>query len=269
MNTRKFLTVTFILTISLTACGQTKNKSLNEKKNIDNQRIDRIEISKRASPSDTTMFPLKVLTIEQVTTFADKWNKGTYSELRKYLPSFTLTVYLKSGALRHFRVGGKFIKENNDFCFDFGNENYFSDLYSNANITSNISYSTLKTGWYYIADTDNGFKRQLDQTTEYYFIDPSVIVPLEQFEKLELTDNKDNFPMLIIRFDKNGTNSWSIATEKAIDKNLALIINDKLVATPKVNSQITAGVSALSRTGYDKQDLDEILKTIEAELQSK
>ena len=48
-----------------------------------------------------------------------------------------------------------------------------------------------------------------------------------------------------------------------IGKQLALVINDKLIITPKVNSQITAGVSAINRLDYSKQELEEILTTLE------
>lgn len=272
MTTKLTVTLTLLLSIFLTACGQTKSKSTNEKSPFDFDRIDRIEISKRSTPLDTTNYALKVLTKEQVKSFSDKWNKADKAELRKYLPSYNLTVYLKSGATRHFRVGGKYIKETNDYCFDFGDDNYFSNLYSNSVASAITPDSTLKTGWYYVTDQQTNFKRQLDKTAEFYFIDPNVIVPIGQFKKLELTDSEyegKSYPMLVIRFDTKGTDSWSIATEKSIGGKLALIVNDKLVIAPKVNSQITAGVSALNRTDYTKQDIEEILKQIENERQEK
>lgn len=272
MTTKITITLTLLLTIFLTACGQTKSKSTNEKKPFDFDRIDRIEISKHSTPPDTTNFDLKVLTKEQVKSFSDKWNQADKSELRKYLPSYNLTVYLKSGATRHFRIGGKYIKESDDYCFDFGDDNYFSNLYSNAVVSKVTTDSMLKTGWYYVTDQQTNFKRQLDKTSEFYFIDPNVIVPIGQFTKLELADSEyegKSYPMLVIRFDTKGTDSWSIAIEKQIGGKLALIVNDKLVIAPKVNSRISAGVSALNRTDYTKQDIDEILKQIENERQVK
>jgi len=258
-----FLTASF-----LTACGQTKKQSLIEKTSIDFERVDRLEISKHAIPPDTSKFATKVLTDEQAKSFIDKWNQTDNPELCKYLPSYSLTIYLKSGAIRHFRINGKNIKENNDYCLDFGDERFFADLYSKSNDLVIEHDSFLKTGWYYISERESNYKRQLDKTSEFYFIDPNVIVPVEQFDKLELTESKcDNkkYPMIIIRFDSKGTDNWSIATEKSIGGKLALIINDKLVIAPKVNAQITAGVSAISRSDYSKQDIEEIYKTIENE----
>ncbi len=145
MTTKLTVTLTFLLTIFLTACGQTKSKSTNEKSTFDIELIDRIEISKRSTPPDTTSFAVKVLTKVQVKSFSDKWNQTDKSELRKYVPSYNLTVYLKGGTTRHFRIGGKYIKESNDYCFDFVDENYFSDLYSNSEVLTVSTDSIDKT----------------------------------------------------------------------------------------------------------------------------
>ena len=262
-----FLTASF-----LTACGQTKKNLLIEKTSIDIERFDRIEISKHAISPDTTKYAPKVLTDEQAKSFIDKWNHTDNPKLCKYLPSYSLTIYLKSGAIRHFRINGKNIKENNDYCIDFGDEKFFANLYSNSRDLTSGQDSILKTGWYYVSESETNYKRQLDKTSEFYFIDPNVIVPVEQFDKLELTESKydnEKYPMIIIRFDSKGTDNWSIATEKSIGGKLALIINDKLVIVPKVNAQITAGVSAINRSDYSKQDINEIFKTIENKLNEK
>ncbi|MBJ7428253.1 MAG: hypothetical protein JHD28_04760 [Bacteroidia bacterium] len=134
MTKKLTVILTFLLIVILTACGQTKSKSENEKSTLDFDQIDHIEIIKRSIPPDTKNYAVKVLTKVQVKSFSDKWNQTTKSELRKYLPSYNLTVYLKSGATRHFRIVGKYIKENNDYCFDFIDANYFSNLYSNAEV---------------------------------------------------------------------------------------------------------------------------------------
>ncbi len=211
MTTRHTLTLTFILAIFLNACGQIKSKSIYEKSSLDIDRLDRIEISRNSAELDTSHFTLKVLTAVQVKLFTDKWNQVNKSELRKYFPSYNLTVYLKTGAIRHFRVGAKYIKESTDYCFDFGDDNYFLDLYANAVESTVTTDSTLKTGWYYVTDQQTNFKRQLDKTSEVYFIDSRVIVTVEQFRKIELKENLyegENYPMLVIRFDTKGTESW-------------------------------------------------------------
>ena len=262
----RYYIILILTTNSLITCGQISKKGIYDKTPLDFDRIDKIQISKRSIQPDTNLFDPKNFTQDQIILFCDKWNRDMDGELRKYFPSYDLTVYLKSGALRKFRVGGRFIKEKNDYCIDILDENFFHELYNNANDVTDTSLQKLQTGWYYISEEKTAFERQLDKTSEYYYLDPNVIIPVNQFIKFELTDSKfqgEKYPILIIYFNTEGTENWSIATEKMIGKQLALVINDKLIITPKVNSQITAGVSAINRLDYSKQELEEILTTLE------
>ncbi|MFB6344024.1 hypothetical protein ACE1ET_20055 [Saccharicrinis sp. FJH62] len=42
--------------------------------------------------------------------------------------------------------------------------------------------SVLATGWYYLSDTEPGFKMNLDKTEEIYFVDPKPILVKEHFD---------------------------------------------------------------------------------------
>lgn len=128
--------------------------------------------------------------------------------------------------------------------------------------------SILVTGWYYIIDTENGFKRQLDKSDETYYIDPRPIVIKDNFSKTEIyeTDFKGaytDYVGLTIRLDETGSDSWAIATERAINKRLALIINNKLVNAPQVNAQITSGLTALNRVEYSKMEIEKFKNLID------
>ena len=126
----------------------------------------------------------------------------------------------------------------------------------------------LKTGWYYVSEQKTEFEKQLDKSSEFYFINPDLIIPVEHFAEIEITENEHDgvqYPVLVIRFDQKGTDNWSLATKKATDSKLALIINNKLVNVPKVNVQITSGISSLSRIEYTKQDLENFVEQIEGE----
>lgn len=126
----------------------------------------------------------------------------------------------------------------------------------------------LYTGWYYIVDIDNGFKRQLDKSTDTFFIDPKPIVTAKNFTKFEIYESNaggQKYIGLTIRLDEKGTENWSIATEKAIGKQLAFILDNRLLHVPKVNSQITAGVTALNRADYSRAELENFKTIIESE----
>lgn len=128
--------------------------------------------------------------------------------------------------------------------------------------------SILKTGWYYVSDTQTKYQRQLDKSLEMYYLEPSIIVNVNQFAKFELTSSEfkgKKYPELIIRFDSTGTENWSVATEKSIGRQLALIVNNRLIIAPNVWSKITAGVCIISRIDYTYQDIEEILKEIKRE----
>jgi preprotein translocase subunit SecD len=128
--------------------------------------------------------------------------------------------------------------------------------------------TSLNTGWYYIVDTANGFKRQLDKSTEAFFIDPTPIVTAKNLTTLEIHEsnvNGNTHLLLIMRLDKNGTENWIAATGNSVGKQLAFILDDKLLRVPKVNSQITAGVTALNRGDYSRQELEKFKAIIETE----
>ena len=132
----------------------------------------------------------------------------------------------------------------------------------------NIQDSTLATGWYYILETENGFKRQLDKTEEFYFIDPKPILVKEHFDKLEIFETNfhgqyENYVGLSIQIHKNYKDLWANATEKSMYKRLGLVINNKLVNAPMVNARIENGMSSLNRIEYSRDELENFKKQIE------
>ncbi len=130
------------------------------------------------------------------------------------------------------------------------------------------SNNNLKTGWYYVSEQETNFKRQLNDSSKVYFINPEIIIPVEQFSEIEIVENEYNrkeYHTLVIRFDKKGTDSWSIATKKAIGSSLALIIDNKLVTVPTVNAQIPTGTSSVTDT---KQNLERFAQIIATENKS-
>lgn len=139
------------------------------------------------------------------------------------------------------------------------------DKVTNVNIDSVYNQilkdSLLVSGWYYIIETNNGFKRQLDKSEEFYFVDPRPILVKEHFGKIELfeTDFKGQYSDYIgleIRINKKYVNLWAVATEKSIGKRLGLIIDNKLVNAPQVNAKIEGGMTALNRDVYSREELE-------------
>ena len=126
----------------------------------------------------------------------------------------------------------------------------------------NIENSTLMTGWYCISDT-GGFVRQMDNTGEFYTINPFPVVTVEDMTTLTIQENNLGNLYLSIKFGERGTVCWREATRKSIGKNIIFIVNDKLLSAPNVNMEIPNGTSAFYRTDYTKEKLEIIKKAIE------
>ena len=137
----------------------------------------------------------------------------------------------------------------------------------NPEITKHDS-TVLYTGWYYVIDTDNGYKRQLDQSTDTFIIDRHPIATANNFTTLEIYESDAGgrkYIGLTMRLDEKGTENWSVATEKSIGKQLAFILDNRLLYVAKVNAQITGGVTALNRGNYSRAELENFKTIIESE----
>lgn len=126
----------------------------------------------------------------------------------------------------------------------------------------------LCTGWYYVRDNNNGVLRQLDKSNESYFIDPKPIVTAKNFITLEIYKGKGGSAKhigLAMYLDEAGTKNWSIATENAIEKKLAFILDNRLLQVAKVNSRISSGTTALNRRNYSRAELKKFKAIIKSQ----
>lgn len=128
--------------------------------------------------------------------------------------------------------------------------------------------SVLSTGWYSIKIFENDYAYQLENDTTIYFIEPLPIVSVKHFSKLEIKENQFNQTSLIIRFDKFGTKAWYEGTKVNVGRQLALIIDNKLVSVGKVMEPIPSGTSSLSSPDYDTKEILEFKSIIEKEMES-
>ena len=100
---------------------------------------------------------------------------------------------------------------------------------------------------------------------QYYFIDPLPIVSARNFRELKVYQSKNGDYGLMISLDNGGASARSIATQKAIGKRLAFILDNKLLEAPSVNSQITGGTTALNGGNYLQSEIEYFKKIIESE----
>jgi len=141
----------------------------------------------------------------------------------------------------------------------------------NSQIISNHinSDSVLRSGFYFIVDTNTGFKRTLAKTSEEYFLHPIPIVPLKNFKSIEYYIVEEERQGLLFRFDEKGTKMWTLATRDAWEKSqrLALIVDNQLLYAPRVASTVTGGVAVFNRRDFTNQEVKEIKLALEKEKQ--
>ncbi len=126
----------------------------------------------------------------------------------------------------------------------------------------------LYTGWYYVVESSNEYKRELDRSDETYYLDPKPIITaknIETFEIYESTFQDKKDLGLAMRLDEEGTESWSKATLRAQGSRLAFILDNRLLQVAMVNSQIIGGVTALNRGIYSREELENFKTIIESE----
>lgn len=123
----------FIVLTTISSCWQNKTKSNFEKKNINVETVDSIEISNRTGQSDTIENQIKRLTKKQVIQFIEKFNNSKEYGLIKALPLYFVDVYLKDSTIRSFRISGQFIMENNDYSFDLGDRKFIESIWTDLN----------------------------------------------------------------------------------------------------------------------------------------
>ncbi len=125
--------LTFIISITLTACGQAKTKSNFEKSKIDIETVDFIEVNNKSKQIDSIQSDKKRLTEKQKSEFVIKWNNSKSLGPIKSMTRFFISVHFKDGTTRQFRGSGQYLKEGNDFGFDLGDSKYLETLWNDLN----------------------------------------------------------------------------------------------------------------------------------------
>ena len=102
-------------------------KGYDERHAIDISTIDHVVIKKFTGEADST---IKQLTYNQAKILANDWNTSKAIGPCIYLPTYYVVIFLQDGTQRSFRANGQSIKENNDWCFEIGETNYFDKLWA-------------------------------------------------------------------------------------------------------------------------------------------
>ncbi|HEX2607616.1 MAG TPA: hypothetical protein VHK91_09565 [Flavisolibacter sp.] len=88
--------------------------------------------------------------------------------------------------------------------------------------------SVLHTGWYFISEIQTGYKRKEIKSGKSFDINPVPIITVENFQKSTLLHEKDCWA-IIIQLDMIGAQSLYAGMQKTKGKQIAFILDDKLV----------------------------------------
>jgi len=102
--------------------------------------------------------------------------------------------------------------------------------------------NVLYTGWYFISDTPTGYKRQLLKTSDSYDIQPLPIITTTNMSEVSLFHEKDCWA-LFTWLDRKGSEALNAAIQKANGKNLAFILDNKLLRLQVINDPQFAKVT--------------------------
>ena len=122
-----------IIVFVISSCGFKKSQ-LFDKKSIDKDSVDYIVIEQWHKDSAAYR-----LSNKQIMDFIDKWNSSSSSGLYKYIADYNLTVHMKNGLLRNFRINRDKIKENNDYCYNITDKDFFNNVWQQAKISDSIN----------------------------------------------------------------------------------------------------------------------------------
>ena len=127
----------------------------------------------------------------------------------------------------------------------------------------------LRTGWYYVVEKGKGLKRQLEKSHESYFIDRNPILTPKNFSALlidgsTLSGERYSY-RLTMQLDREGDKLWAIATKKSIGKQLAFILDNRLLHVATVISPVFSGVTVIDRGNDSRQEIEKVKTIIESE----
>lgn len=123
------ISILVLLIIALTPYGQTKNGSEEYELKIGMETVNQIYIAGYCSPMDSCRGTPYQLNDAMAEGLIDKLNKSNSKDPCIYTVEYFLYIYFKDGTQRDFKINGTLIKENNSWCFDINDADYFENLW--------------------------------------------------------------------------------------------------------------------------------------------
>ncbi|MFI5149675.1 MAG: hypothetical protein ACHQRM_08070 [Bacteroidia bacterium] len=255
--------------LSMISCGPEAKQVKSGKEPIDLISVRRIEMQSPSDLSDSMHHRRIVFNQAEVENFVKLWNESKSAGPTKYLVRHFTRVEFKDGSVRTFRMNGKSgIKEKTDESYVLETGQLEDDLEAWQNVQLEQEEScgiVLKTGWYYILGQKTEYKRKVNEKSEEVNLDPVPIVTAQNIVKTEMYQDREGNWGLSMKLDWEGARVWQKATKANIGGRLAFIVDDTLLYTPKVSSEIPGGITALNAGNISKERLEKLKAKIDIE----
>ena len=110
----------------------------------------------------------------------------------------------------------------------------------------------LPTGWYHVTDSVHGVEVKMYKTLESYYLDPTPIVTLDDFERI-LLDTIDA-PRILFSLKADRIPAWAKATRESVGEKLAFVLSNNVISAPIVQCELQSGSSTIGRP-YSLEEL--------------
>jgi preprotein translocase subunit SecD len=134
----------------------------------------------------------------------------------------------------------------------------------NGNTTIVGGKQDLETGFYYVTGEEDPLKKEWDDSTKTYFLDPA---PIFTSKNIRAIFPKETHTGLIeLYLDSTGKQKWNLATKKAIGKNLAFVVNNELIIVLIISEQIETDMANFSVNNQPLEKLHSLKEKIRQEI---
>ena len=144
------------------------------------------------------------------------------------------------------------------------NLNGIYTIFNNSD-TGKLGKRYMPTGFYYLADKENGVKMLKEQSKEVYNITPTPFVSVENIMRVNLVKTKLESGIstsINMVMDKKGTKDLKEGTGNFAYPYIAVVIANKLLYVVENHYKFETGVMSIILVNYSEKEIEEMLAAI-------
>jgi|GEM_PF-2831755 len=100
--------------------------------------------------------------------------------------------------------------------------------------------------------------------TQSYHILNTALITEKDIVKAEPLEKQDAY-IIRLTFNEEGAEKFALTTRQLLGKQLAILLNDRLIMAPRINDAITGGKAEISGN-FSKEEVEEMIRQINSRL---